>query len=53
MQEPVVLPDYELPELNRLALVLHAMERMEPEERHRIFKWLKSKYLKEWPSDSY
>lgn len=52
-QEPIVVTDYGETELNLLAQIHSAMERMEPEQRSRAFKWLKSKYSKEWPSENY
>lgn len=39
--------------INRLSVVLCTLEQMEPDERLAAFRFLKSKYSKEWPSDTY
>jgi hypothetical protein len=53
MQKAQRVKDYGNDQINRLALATEALERMEPDERLRAFIWFKSKYAKEWPSDSY
>lgn len=47
----VELPDYGDPEVNLLAQIGDALERMTTDQRWRAFHWFKSKYSKEWPSD--
>jgi hypothetical protein len=49
----VKVPDYGDEELNRLADAMLALDRMDVEQRHRALKYFKSRYTKEWPSDSY
>jgi hypothetical protein len=52
MQKAQRVKDYGNDQINRLALVIDACEHMEPDERYRAFVWLKSKYAKEWPSET-
>ncbi len=47
------VPDYGDEELNRLADAMLALDHMDAEQRHRALKYFKSRYTKEWPSDSY
>jgi len=39
--------------IDRLTMVLRTMDAMDSDERFAALKYLKSKYSKEWPSDSY
>lgn len=39
--------------VNRLAIVGVTLEKMESDERAAALRFFKSKYSKEWPSDSY
>jgi hypothetical protein len=41
------------PWVDRLAIVLRTMDTMESDERLATLRFIKSKYGKEWPSDSY
>lgn len=41
------------PELSFLSAAASALAAMEPDSRLRVFQYLKSKFPKEWPSDSY
>jgi hypothetical protein len=41
--------DYE--ELSRLGTIVSAVQAMTPEQRERAFRYLKSKYSAQWPSD--
>jgi hypothetical protein len=50
MQKAQRVKDYGNDQINRLALAVDALERMEADERYRAFIWFKSKYAKEWPS---
>lgn len=40
-------------ELNLLGKIDKAFYKLNSEQRLRTLKWVKSKYSKEWPSDSY
>ncbi len=53
LQKAQRVKDYGHDQINRLALAVDALERMEADERHRALIWFKSKYAKEWPSDTY
>jgi hypothetical protein len=50
MQKAQRVKDYGNDQINRLALAVDALEKMEADERYRAFIWFKSKYAKEWPS---
>lgn len=52
-QQVVKVKNYGDDWINRLAIVLCTIEKMETDERLAAFRFMKSKYSKEWPSDSY
>ena len=39
--------------IERLGIVLQTIDEMGPEERYAAFKYIKSRYTKFWPNDSY
>lgn len=49
----VTVKNYGYDWLNRLAILNEVCGQMDPEERAMAFKWIKSKFSAEWPSDSY
>lgn len=51
--QTITVTDYADPEINRLAVALHALADMTEEERGRAFSYFKRKFSAEWPSDSY
>ena len=53
LQETVQVKDWGEPSINRLAVILIALEQMDVRERSATFGFLKSKYDAEWPRDSY
>lgn len=53
LQKPPRVRDYGDDQINRLALAVDALEKMDPDERYRAFIWFKSKYAQNWPSESY
>jgi hypothetical protein len=52
-QQVIKVKNYGDDWINRLAIVLAATEKMSPDERSAVLRFIKSKYSKEWPSDSY
>ncbi len=53
LQETVKVKDWGEPHINRLAVVLIALEQMDERERSAVFGFLRSKYSAEWPSSQY
>jgi hypothetical protein len=53
LQETVQVKEWGEPAINRLAVVLTALEQMDARERSATFGFLKSKYDSEWPRDNY
>lgn len=53
VQKTVVVKDYGDDSINRLAVILYAMEQMDERERAATFGFLKSKYSAEWPRENY
>lgn len=51
--QTIRVKDYGDDWVNRLAVVGSQLEKMESDERAAAFRYFKSKYSKEWPSDSY
>ena len=49
----IEVKDYGHDWVNRLAVVLSTLDKMEERERSATFSFLKSKYAKDWPSDNY
>lgn len=39
--------------IERLGAVLQTVEKMGPDERHAAFRYMKDRYPKNWPNDSY
>jgi hypothetical protein len=52
-QQVIKVKNYGDDWVNRLAAVLTTTEKMSPDERSATFRYLKSKYSAEWPSDNY
>ena len=52
-QQVIKVKNYGYDEINRLAAVDLVLGQMTTEERLRAFKWFKSKFSGEWPSDDY
>ena len=52
-QQIVKVKNYGDDWVNRLAVMLITMDKMDPTERGATLKFLKSKYSADWPSDSY
>lgn len=52
-QQVIKVKDYGDAWINRLAVVLTTFEKMESDERLAVFRLMKSRYSKEWPSDGY
>lgn len=52
-QQVIKVKNYGDDWINRLAVVMITMEKMGPDERSACLKFMKSKFSKEWPSDSY
>ncbi len=48
----VTVPDAGHPDINRLAVIVNCLEAMDAAERHRTFGYLKSRYAKDWPTDT-
>lgn len=53
LQQTVQVKDWGEPAINRLAVVLIALEQMDARERSAAFGLLKSKYEAEWPRSEY
>ncbi|HZR77356.1 hypothetical protein [Bradyrhizobium sp.] len=52
-QQTVVVKDYGEDTVNRLAVILKALEQMDERSRLATLGYIKATYPKEWPSDSY
>lgn len=48
----VTVPDTGHHDINRLAVIVDRLEAMDATERHRTFGYLKSRYAKDWPTDT-
>lgn len=53
LQETVQVKEWGEPAINRLAVVLIALEQMDERERSATLGFLKSKYASEWPRSEY
>lgn len=51
--QTIKVKDYGYDCINRLAVVLASMEKMDATERGATLRYLKSKYSADWPSDNY
>jgi hypothetical protein len=53
LQETVQVKDWGEPHIDRLAVILIALEQMDARERSAVFGFLKSKFSEEWPRGEY
>jgi hypothetical protein len=51
LQKTVEVKDYGDDDINRLAVVVYALEQMDERQRWAALGYVKAKYPKEWPSD--
>lgn len=52
-QQVIKVKNYGDDWINRLAVMMVTLEKMEPRERLAAFRFAKSKFEAEWPSDTY
>lgn len=53
LQETVQVKDWGEPCINRLAVILKALEQMDARERSATLGFVKSRFSADWPSDGY
>lgn len=53
LQQTVKVKDYGDDSINRLAVILYALEGMDARERHAALAFIKSKHSAEWPADNF
>lgn len=51
LQQTVKVKDYGSDDMNRLAVVVFALEQMDERARWATLGYIKARFLKEWPTD--